>query len=491
MKMNSAKKYLSDNALMLVLTVSVGAYLSWLTRNYQLDDSLIYLRYLRNLFDGAGLTYNAGERFNGLTSPLYSYVLIVANLFVSNLQYATIALSFVFLCAAAIVGSTLLASGKIERTMAALFVVSFNYFYATFGMETSLFLLLTVAALNFYRRDQFAYVGISLGLLFLTRAEGVFLGVVILGDYILRERKIPKIKYFIVPLFLLVANFAFNYYYYGALFPATGNAKIGQGKSGFWGHGLIFLDVHYMKDWFFGGSLSMLWFIAPVGLYGFFAVFRRDRTALLIAAYLLLLGSFYVFLRIPNYHWYYAPFFLFVLLFAGVGAANLLILSFGRARQQPAFIIIFIGMLIATGSFAQRSFKISNFERGSVESYKNIGIWLSQNTAPGAAVAAVEIGTVGWYSHRYIIDILGLTNPYNADYIAKGDVYAWLGKYSPDYILVHDPLWSFEASANCLTGNGAYAQVTTFDFSGYKLLKRTGAPNAASLITQCAHKPVS
>jgi arabinofuranosyltransferase len=487
MNMQRLRQYTSENAFLLLATVMVGGYLSWQTRHYQLDDSLIYLRYLRNLFDGGGLTYNVGDRFNGLTSPLYSYLLIVTNIFARNLQHATIGLSFVFLCAAAITGAHALAEGKYERTLCALTVVSFNYFYATFGMETSLFLFLSALALVLYRRQNFYGLGAVLGLLFLTRTEGVFLGAVILADYVLREKKLPHFKYFIAPLIFLAANFIFNYFYYGALFPATGNAKIGQGKSGFWGEGLIFLHVDYMKNWFFGGSLRMLWFMLPTALIGLLASVG-SRIVRVLIAYLLLLGAFYVFLHIPNYHWYYAPFFFFGLLFVGMGTWKVLSFTYTRSRESAVFMAAFLAFFLLTSGFAQQSFRESNIQRGSMDAYKHIGEWLDANTSKNAVVAAVEIGTIGWYSNRYIIDILGLTNHYNADYIAQKDVYSWLGRYSPDYILVHEPLWSFEMGANCLLDNQAYVGVDSFHFEGYRLLRRSDAAQTPARIHACAQK---
>lgn len=55
------------------LACGVALVLSYLNRQFQLDDALIYQRYLENLLAGNGLVDNLGERFNALTSPLFSY----------------------------------------------------------------------------------------------------------------------------------------------------------------------------------------------------------------------------------------------------------------------------------------------------------------------------------------------------------------------------------------------------------------------------------
>jgi arabinofuranosyltransferase len=488
MTMQRLRQYISENALLILTTFIVGGYLTWRNRHFQMDDSLIYLRYLRNFFEGHGLTYNVGDRFNGLTSPLYSYLLILANPVIGNLQHTTILLSFVFLSAAAITGAHLVANGKYEQTLCALSVVSFNYFYNTLGMETALFLFLTALALILYRREQFFGLGAVLGLLFLTRTEGVFLGAVVLGDYFLKTKKLPHVKYFVVPVILLAANFLFNYFYYGAFLPATGSAKLGQGKSGLWGEGLIFLHVDYMKEAFFGSSLRMMGFMVLAGLIGLGSSLNK-KIVWLILSYSLLLGAFYVFLLIPNYHWYYAPFFFFWTLFVGVGAWKVLNFTFVRAYESPVFLALFLAVFLATADFSQSSFDRSKIERGPLPAYQDIGNWLKNNTAANAVIATVEIGTIGWYSDRYIIDILGLTNRYNADYIAHKDVYSWLSKYSPDYIMVHEPLWSFEAGVNCLLETQAYVPVTSFNFPGYSLIKRNDTPQTPAHIQMCAKGP--
>jgi hypothetical protein len=108
------------------------------------------------------------------------------------------------------------------------------------------------------------------------------------------------------------------------------------------------------------------------------------------------------------------------------------------------------------------------------ESYILMGKWLKTNTPENSSVAMVEVGTVGWYADRRIIDILGLTNPHNAKYIAKGDVHSWPKHYQPDYILCHNPLWIHETVAKNLEESGAYAPVPNFNFPGYNLLYKTG-----------------
>jgi hypothetical protein len=477
-----------SNVLLLVAVNPFAAWFSYKNLNYQVDDALIYLRYIRNLFDGYGLTYNAGERFNGLTSPLYSYLLIAANSITHSLQYTTIFLSFVFFCGAAIYGSVLVSDNRIEQALCGLFVVLFNYFYSTFGMETALFLFLTALGLYFYKNNHLFLAGITIALLILTRTEGVFLGTVIFIHYTFTQRRILHVKYLAVPAMIMLANFLFNYFYYGSPLPATGTAKIGQGKSGYWGDGYPFLNVEFLKNFYFGGSYRQFLLLIPATVFGIIARRRLSETYLIVS-YLIILGGFYVFLRIPGYHWYYAPFLYFLMLFSAVGAwqviSRLVVMS-GR-QWMYWFALVPAGFMVIL--FLGYNFMLSSVGHNSSASYRNIGNWLDSHTPARSAVATVEIGTIGWYSHRHIIDILGLVNPYNADFVARKNLYLWLTRYSPDYILIHDPPWVFEQSASCLRQSGAYVPVPDFNFPGYTLFEKSPGAHAAEMARACGYTP--
>lgn len=105
-------------------------------------------------------------------------------------------------------------------------------------------------------------------------------------------------------------------------------------------------------------------------------------------------------------------------------------------------------------------------------SYKEIGTWVRDNTEEDAKIACVEIGHVGWYSGRYIIDILGLVTPHNAKLVGERKLDEWLKYYHPDYLLVHDPLWPHESSVQSLEDKRLFLPMENFDFPGFRLLKK-------------------
>ena len=454
--------------LLVAAPFCVVAYFSFLARNYQMDDALIYLRYVRNFQDGFGLVYNPGEKFNGLTSPLFTYVSLAASFLSGNLQLITTIISALFLTCASILGGIIFSNGKWEALFTAVAIGSFGYFYGTFGMETPLFLMLIGLSLYLYKANS-KYFTIALALLSITRFEGALLAVVMAADYLIKNRRLPDTKILAFSLLVFLLPLVFNYFYYGDFLPATASAKLGQGNSGFWEGPLRFLNIAYLVKIYFSNSNISAYFFLISSAYGLY-ISLKDRVAVIAAIFFIILLSFYVGLNLPNYQWYYAPFFYLMLIFAcrGIWGMSTYLVSKGRLDYRAAAFVFLCAVTIFSLT------KVVSFKEGvRNEAYATIGSWIKTNTPSSATVAMVEIGTVGWYADRRIIDILGLVNKYNAEYISKGDLYGWLYRYQPDYILRHDPIWRWEKSTEILERSGAYASMQQFNFPGYVLLRKT------------------
>jgi hypothetical protein len=461
-------KKVDYSALLLIGPILIALYFGYVWREYQLDDALIYLRYIKNVQEGYGLVYNPGERFNGLTSPFFTFVILLGSFVVENLQWLSVATSVGFLVLTAYLSAKLFTRSHFGELLTMFSIVAFGYFYSTIGMETLLFLLLIVLSLYLYKIDS-DYVVISLALLVITRSEGIFLAAPICIDYLIRHKKLPKLSYLIVGLMLFASPFIFNKLYYGDFLAVTGSAKIGQGKSGFWGYGWIFFQADHLFGFFSGkryiaGALVILAALGALLQY-------KNRLAMIALVFIGLLLGFYGLLNIPSYHWYYAPFFLFSLIFASLAIEWLMLKSWHSQGIALKGFSVFALVLLIGFYFKNTMPWKSGFTN---QAYIQMGKWLKTSTPENSSVAMVEVGTVGWYADRRIIDILGLTNPHNADYIAKSDVYSWPKHYQPDYILCHKPLWIHETVAKLLEESGAYAPVPNFNFPGYQLLYKTG-----------------
>lgn len=461
------------------LVVAVSTVMSVLNRHYTLDDALIYYRYIQNAIDGLGLVYNAGEYVNGLTSPLYTYLSLAVAFVLRDVSFSQMFLAWLLLTAAAVTVVFLRPwDGSLSpgAAFAALGIVSMRYFYSVVGLETPLLLFLFALAIALFLRGRTGgWMAVS-ALLLLTRGESLFLILVLVAAHLRMRRPLPAWRLWIIPMVLLLSHYGFNLAYFGSPFPATLMAKIQQGESGLWetgrwGKHLIFLSVGYHFDRYFAGNILLL--ACPVLLAaGGILTARRELLTQIILAFLVLYTAFYIALSIPNYHWYYAAYYFFLFILAGrcidALVQNTLRIPGALPRRAGTAGVILLsgGLLAGQMTFSAHALPLA----GGYGSYTEIALWISKHTPPGAKIATAEIGHIGWFSRRYIIDILGLVSPPNADLIGQRRFDAWLQYYSPDYFLVHDPLWKHEVSAEGLISSRAFTDVPGFVFPGYRLL---------------------
>jgi hypothetical protein len=68
--------------------------------------------------------------------------------------------------------------------------------------------------------------------------------------------------------------------------------------------------------------------------------------------------------------------------------------------------------------------------------YPDAARWIAQNTNPAATLATIDIGHLGYWSNRRIIDIVGLAQPDVAPHIAQGDFSYAIRQYQPDLVLI-------------------------------------------------------
>jgi hypothetical protein len=455
---------------------AVLAFFAVVNRSLQFDDAFIYYRYVRNVLSGFGLVYNTGEYFNALSSPLHTYLSIPICGIAGSVHYPMVVQS-AFFSVAAIVVMFVLYSKHEPRWPFVLFgaalIAGWRYFHSLLGMETPLFLFLTSAVLLLYERRKMFWLGITCALLVLTRGEGLFLVLILAAVHLARRRPLPRLLDFVAPSLLLGGHTLFHKLYYGSFLPHTLTAKIDHGRSGLWGEKLNFFHVEYQLDWFFEGSFVVLGIFVALVVLG---IRRLGRTELnfVVLTYLTALAAFYLVLNVLIYHWYYAPMYLFGCMYAGLGLASLY--SFAeRAAWVPLARLARIAVVaLGAGVLVWVSYVAYAWPASAIppKQYPVLGQWLKQNTPPDASVAMVEVGIVGYYSERYIVDILGVVSPKNAESVGRRRFGEWLENYEPDYILVHMPLWPHEQSVVEPARQGRYRAHEGFDFLGFRLLVR-------------------
>ncbi len=461
-------------------SVATIAFNGYAFRGHELDDGLIYARYIQNLIEGNGFVYNVGEALNGLTSPLFAYLSLLPALLAGDARVGTMLISVLAAMGTVIIFYRLLTLFIADRQIAALsalFAAGNGITFINFGMEASLFTFLAGLCCYLYFKDRFFPLGVCIGLAILTRPEAVFLVPAMALNTWFSKREWPGPRCYIIPTALVFSQLLFNGFYYGELLPSSGLAKVSQGAMGHWGYNTFLLRLSEMLIRGFGLRRQLMTFdvyLIPLLflLIAACAVFqRRARQHLIVSGtFLLCYTGFFAVLNIPGQWWYYAIYLSVLTTWVALGldwAAG----RFGqdvRRWLRLSFVAAFALLLIW-----QQAFHLRVHGRTVREDYRQFGLWIAENTPADASIGVAEIGTVGWYSDRRIIDILGLVSEGNADFVAVGDYTSWLDLHPPDYILSREPPRFYERSVTYLQQNepDSLVEVSGFDFPDFKLYR--------------------
>ena len=416
------------------------------------DDAYITYQYAKNIANGHGFVFNAGDRRTlGTSTPLYAGLLALGarvgiripllsiglGIFATSVALGLavcIAWEFGFVSAGLIVGIT--------ASLAQLY-------WRWEGMETPLYLALILGSM------WTAFIGwSSLGfflaaLAAITRLDG-FAVLVAVGLFLAVRRRwswrtIGPGAALLVS-WLIIASSLF-----GSPLPTSGLAKMTHDVRISGRFSVLSLDFFYQV-------LPITQLISPSALsnhpirmaasfclvllvpFAIATVLRPRGLSAMLVSWLVLYLAGYELLRLPNFHWYYGPpaivlaLFLWIALQATVTcAAN----AIGWRKEAVA--------LAATWTIAITSlfllvlgtplYATSHPTRESA--HLLAARWLRQHAQPGDSVVAYEVGTIAYVSGLRTIDLLGLTNPEARIHLREGD-FAWAIRDLPTYVFSNE-----------------------------------------------------
>jgi len=426
-----------------------GAFGAWflahlipnLALRLRFEDQLIVLRYARNLAEGNGLVYNAGEQVMGFTTPLFT-ILSSVFVLVGGEDAAAWQNSFGILCmlgTAALAARLLVHLGAGPAAPLAVALITFNpavaYNYLYVGMEIHLFALLFLLALDFHLRERATAAAVTSALLFLTRPEGALLAVMLLSHGWLRERK-PPVRQAVAALATALPWLLFALAYYGSVLPRTLGAKEGESIASAWRYlGLVreaYADAGNSLLAAYSPSLAHS-IAGPLLLLGLLFVgataLLRRRSDLwpLVAFPLGALLGYAAIGSLPGYTWHYYTLNVLgaFLLALGVHAG---LVGVGRlcrraVERLPATVGVVIRRPLASALLAlipvlaltlpvlrdtsrQIAYRAEPTERQ--QGLENMGEWLAERYHPSTSILVREIGHIGWVSGLRIVDRGGL-----------------------------------------------------------------------------------
>lgn len=388
--------------------------------SYMLDDAYITYRYARNIASGNGFAFNVGEPVLGTTTPGYTLLLALFNLlFQTDFPKLSFLLTIAFTCITGWLLYQILRCWvrDIPALAGAMLYVTNPVLTSSLGMETSLYIVLIAASVYLlYVRPCSLACGVAIGLTILVRPDGlIVLGIPVLA-WITRKIRFRSVLIVGVAAFLmLVPWLVYSYLYFGSPIPHSLCAKqqhVGQpAESELFIRGFSFLAKRYLRH-----SLVHALFI-PLTALGLLSIKRRrSAVALAILAWAAVYTAAFEFLDVPNHFiWYWAPLTLAFVVLVASGAASVLDWQrseAGRLLFPSALLMTLISCMLAglvVGQVAS-GYKALDWSP-RFYTYRSVGEYLRTVSDRSDTIGCWEIGIIGYYSDRPILDLVGITSP--------------------------------------------------------------------------------
>jgi hypothetical protein len=374
------------------------------------DDSFITFRYSSNLADGLGFVYNVGDKVLGTTTPVWTLMLAGTKLLGLDMILAAQILSIIFdICTCCLIFKMLsVNNSSVGKWAALLWMIYPQAVYAsTGGMETSLFVFLNTSSFYLISKRIFnPLLRLAAPLAMLVRPEGIIIFAINLFD-IYRNDPL-RIKSLSLNLVIPVIWVIFALFYFGNPIPFSIIAKRANvvNTSG----------VFEILSGIFSGETILLLPFMFIGLFYFFKYkqFRHIFIWLIVFIGVYLLG------RPKMWVWYYLPMQLGVIIISSFGITFFIkwvSMIFKRWGSQINIGLSVSGMtmifILSILYYKPSEFGVKNKE---FLRFKSLATYVKDNTSSNDTILASDIGYLGYYTNRFILDIWGLVWPSALDF---------------------------------------------------------------------------
>jgi len=361
---------------------------------------------------------------NSATSPLNVILLTLISLIVGPTQTASLWLYLLCLLCIAVVLVRLArqVTGSEVYGWLAVGALIFNpLLISTAGLEGIVWTAFFVLAIYFYQIQRWIWLAVALGMLTLTRPEGILFFLVF---FLFTPDKKTKIKLAAIYLLCITPWYLFSWIHLGSFLPDTFFIKTEQAT---W----------YQWD-FFNGMTSLYYVVypletvlsfvfLPLAILLFHRKLRQVTVLVIVGLAGLIHFAGYSFLRVPPFHWYYVPQVITLILLGSLGLGVAFRNSSNLWQRRALglvtalyFLIPALGMISILGRehFVVHEMPIhSNW--GTLEQYKEIGLWLKENHREDTMLLiGGEIGTLTYYCDCHLLDRFS-DRRWLRDYISK------------------------------------------------------------------------
>jgi hypothetical protein len=414
-----------------------GIYLAFQQWGY--DDPYITFRYARNIAHGLGFVYNPDARILSTTTPFFTLLLAAGALLKIPIPPLANLLGAIGLVAGGICLWDLGKSWKSPQVSWAglLLYPTFPLLVSTLSSEMPVYLAFCLGAFAFFARQRYTLAAILGGAATLTRPDGILLaGLLLVAYYLFSNRKKNRpistggikpvwllkqlydqtpLSGFIVFLALILAWSSFSWFYFGSLLPTTLATKQQQGlmvNSLLFAPGFLEILQSYTA-WPYLLELIL-------ALAGGILVLRQSRVWFLFLAWTLVYFSAYSLLGVSRYFWYYAPLVPGFITLVGLGLSIPITDFFPPSTHSRSNIWrtitskqLMVGaiMTVLLGAQITQLAQAREVVDWRLALYRTVGEWLAIHTPKQSTVGTLEVGIIGYYSQRPMVDFAGLIQP--------------------------------------------------------------------------------
>jgi hypothetical protein len=446
--------------LALALLLAMG--LMWPVRGYLTDDTFIHLQYARNLATGHGFVFNPGEHVYGSTSPLWVALLADAMMLHVDGIFAAHLLGLVATLASVVLFLHLMRhSLRIPelRALATLTWASHAWMirWSLSGMETPLAVALVLAGFVSFTDGRTwgsrpVRTGAFWALAALTRPEAVFLlllwGVFLVIDTDSREGVRRLIAGALPPVLIYGGWLLFSRLYFGTFWPNTLSAKTVTG-----GLPALFdsfrrqVEIVGATDAALAGALVAALFFGGARLWP-----KRIRAQRLLPwVWVGALPLLYGMRGVPVLSRYLVPMMPVLAWLSWRAVERWWAGEEPTPELRPGAILLGVGLaaLALTQNLVLYEAavvpQVRSFTSGIRQSLVPWGQWFHDHTPPGVTIAAPDIGAIGYYSQRRVLDLAGLVTPRMVPILEKEQPEDIVANFSfasvgrPDYVIDRAP----------------------------------------------------
>jgi hypothetical protein len=433
-----------------LLSVLLALALLWPYRHFAGDDAYITFRFVHNVATGGGFSFNPGQPTYGSTAPLWVFMLAGLNRLGLEIPVAAHLLNWVFTAANAALFFRLACvylGRNLAAAAAAVLFVADPWFvrWSMSGMENALALFLLIGLLlsqaHFRNTGRISWLAPVFGALAaLCRPEMSLLGGLLALDTLLFERRRlwGNLLAIAVAYIVIVTPWvAYAISVFHSPIPNTITAKITRDHVA----SLTKVLEYFVTFWAFQG-IAVVTVLASRSLRERFIELFAHPLAIwfLPAAWAAILPLFYIAGGAPvagRYMVFGLPCYLLL----GVAAWGVL---WGRMPKlvAGAFVLTLLGLVAVQYRYC---WYVTRWPQGMDPRLIDAALTLKQVSKSTDLVAADQIGVLGYYSERPLLDIFGLVSPEIMPYRKapdQGPVWRYVHERRAQYLLATDSIES-------------------------------------------------